>query len=150
MGSDLGATLRGDRGGAGLQRRGEAGDVGPSLSSLQTPDLSSSAAVTVASRRQHQGTGTAGAGAGGRRGLPAPAINTPAAGQAPPGYGGPLSPRRAAELAGRGYHHQGSVSSKGKGASREGSDGTPSMGSSFSDLDGKSRDATFYIFHGYC
>lgn len=34
----------------------------------------------------------------------------------------PLSPRRTAEL-------------KGKGISREGSDGTPSMGSSFSDLD---------------
>lgn len=41
---------------------------------------------------------------------------------------GPLSPRRTAELAGR--------SPGGKG-SREGSDGTPSMGSSFSDLDGK-------------
>jgi hypothetical protein len=41
---------------------------------------------------------------------------------------GPLSPRRTAELAGR------SPISKGKG--REGSDGTPSMGSSFSDLDG--------------
>ncbi|KAF6795462.1 autophagy-related protein [Colletotrichum sojae] len=42
---------------------------------------------------------------------------------------GPLSPRRPAELAGR------SPSSKGKGYSRDGSDGTPSMGSSFSDLD---------------
>ncbi|KAG8422093.1 hypothetical protein J3459_010679 [Metarhizium acridum] len=42
---------------------------------------------------------------------------------------GPLSPRRAAELAGR------SPSGKGKANSREGSDGTPSMGSSFSDLD---------------
>lgn len=41
---------------------------------------------------------------------------------------GPLSPRRTAELAGR------SPGMKGKG--REGSDGTPSMGSSFSDLDG--------------
>lgn len=40
---------------------------------------------------------------------------------------GPLSPRRTAELAGR--------SPGGKG-SREGSDGTPSMGSSYSDLDG--------------
>lgn len=37
---------------------------------------------------------------------------------------GPLSPRRTAEL-------------KGKGYSREGSDGAPSMGSSYSDLDGK-------------
>lgn len=44
---------------------------------------------------------------------------------------GPLSPRRTAELAGR------SPSGKaGAAASREGSDGTPSMGSSFSDLDG--------------
>ncbi|KAM5358333.1 hypothetical protein ACJZ2D_015374 [Fusarium nematophilum] len=42
---------------------------------------------------------------------------------------GPLSPRRTAELAGR------SPGSKSKGYSREGSDGTPSMGSSFSDLD---------------
>ncbi|KAK0633598.1 hypothetical protein B0T14DRAFT_507331 [Immersiella caudata] len=42
---------------------------------------------------------------------------------------GPLSPRRTAELAGR------SPVGKGKGVSREGSDGTPSMGSSFSDLD---------------
>jgi hypothetical protein len=42
---------------------------------------------------------------------------------------GPLSPRRTAELAGR------SPGMKGKG--REGSDGSPSMGSSFSDLDGE-------------
>lgn len=40
---------------------------------------------------------------------------------------GPLSPRRTVELSGK--------SPVGKG-SREGSDGTPSMGSSFSDLDG--------------
>lgn len=44
--------------------------------------------------------------------------------------GGPLSPRRTVELAGR------SPGIKGKG--REGSDGSPSMGSSFSDLDGES------------
>jgi hypothetical protein len=43
---------------------------------------------------------------------------------------GPLSPRRTAELAGRSPMH------KGKGLVREGSDGSPSMGSSFSDLDG--------------
>lgn len=42
---------------------------------------------------------------------------------------GPLSPRRAAEVAGR--------SPSSKGYSREGSEGTPSMGSSYSDLDGK-------------
>ncbi|KAK7418616.1 Autophagy protein 29 [Neonectria punicea] len=41
---------------------------------------------------------------------------------------GPLSPRRA-EVAGQ------SPGSKSRGYSREGSDGTPSMGSSFSDLD---------------
>lgn len=50
--------------------------------------------------------------------------------------GGPLSPRRTAELAGRSPAGKG----KGKGIGREGSDGTgtPSMGSSFSDLDGES------------
>jgi hypothetical protein len=37
---------------------------------------------------------------------------------------GPLSPKRTAELAGR----------------KDGSDGTPSMGSSFSDLDGRSPE----------
>lgn len=42
---------------------------------------------------------------------------------------GPLSPRRTMELAGR------NSGGKGKGYSRD-SDGTPSMGSSFSDLDG--------------
>jgi hypothetical protein len=44
---------------------------------------------------------------------------------------GALSPRRKAELAAR------SPQSKGKSVSQDGSDGTPSMGSSFSDLDGK-------------
>ena len=43
------------------------------------------------------------------------------------GKPGPLSPRRTAELAGTG---------KGKGKGKEGSEGSPSMGSSFSDLDG--------------
>ncbi|KHO01379.1 uncharacterized protein MAM_00380 [Metarhizium album ARSEF 1941] len=42
---------------------------------------------------------------------------------------GPLSPRRTTELAGR------SLSGQAKAGSHEGSDGTPSMGSSFSDLD---------------
>lgn len=45
--------------------------------------------------------------------------------QRPPG---PLSPRRAAELA--------ALSPRRRALAREGSDGTPSMGSSFSDLDG--------------
>jgi hypothetical protein len=42
-----------------------------------------------------------------------------------------LSPRRTVELAGR------SPIGRGKNGGREGSDGTPSMGSSFSDLDGR-------------
>lgn len=46
--------------------------------------------------------------------------------QRPPG---PLSPRRAAELS--------ALSPRRRALAREGSDGTPSMGSSFSDLDGK-------------
>lgn len=45
---------------------------------------------------------------------------------------GPLSPRRTVEL-------------KQKGYSREGSDGTPSMGSSFSDLDGKHTARISYL-----
>jgi hypothetical protein len=48
---------------------------------------------------------------------------------------GMLSPRRAAELTGK--------SPRRRNTGREGSDGTPSMGSSFSDLDGA---PTFYIF----
>jgi hypothetical protein len=51
---------------------------------------------------------------------------------------GPLSPRRQKELAGK------SPSGKAKGYSRD-SDGTPSMGSSFSDLDG----TTFSIHYIY-
>ncbi len=47
--------------------------------------------------------------------------------QRPPG---PLSPRRAAELS--------ALSPRRRALAREGSDGTPSMGSSFSDLDGTS------------
>lgn len=43
---------------------------------------------------------------------------------------GPLSPRRTAELAGKSPMH------KGKVLGRESSDGSPSIGSSFSDLDG--------------
>jgi hypothetical protein len=55
---------------------------------------------------------------------------------------GPLSPRRTAELAGR------SPVGKGKGVSREGSDGTPSMGSSFSDLDGMFSTAVLPVLVG--
>lgn len=50
-----------------------------------------------------------------------------------PMAGAPVSsPRRGVELAGR------SPAGKRRATSREGSEGTPSMGSSFSDLDGKS------------
>lgn len=44
---------------------------------------------------------------------------------------GPFSPRRRAEVAAQGSP------GKGKGTSQDGSEGTPSMGSSFSDLDGR-------------
>ncbi|RYC65236.1 hypothetical protein CHU98_g995 [Xylaria longipes] len=52
--------------------------------------------------------------------------------------GGPLSPRRTMESAGR------SPGGKSKGYSRD-SDGTPSMGSSFSDLDGTVMSFTFTL-----
>ena len=45
---------------------------------------------------------------------------------------GPLSPRHRAELA--------RLSPRRKGSRREGSEGTPSMGSSFSDIDGKATN----------
>jgi hypothetical protein len=58
---------------------------------------------------------------------PAPRRPEPLHGTQRQRLSGPLSPRRTAELAGR------SPGLKGKG--RQDSDGTPSMGSSFSDLD---------------
>jgi hypothetical protein len=58
------------------------------------------------------------------------------------GLNNPLSPRRTMELAGR------SPSGKGKGYSRD-SDGTPSMGSSFSDLDGMSYFYSTFHALGY-
>ncbi|KAL2020994.1 hypothetical protein VTK56DRAFT_7768 [Thermocarpiscus australiensis] len=110
-GQDLGATLRGDM-------RDLVGRRAPLVAAAdahqsQTSDSSAGSAALVSRR---PGTAT-GAGAGVERRVLA-------------GQRGPLSPRRTAELAGRGP-----ASSRGKGASREGSDGTPSMGSSFSDLD---------------
>lgn len=54
--------------------------------------------------------------------------------QRPPG---PLSPRRAAELS--------ALSPRRRALAREGSDGTPSMGSSFSDLDGTAPSHPVYI-----
>ncbi|KAH7316708.1 Arb2 domain-containing protein [Stachybotrys elegans] len=52
-----------------------------------------------------------------------------------PRNAGPLSPRRVSEFAANSPSAN-SPSGRSKGYSREGSDGTPSMGSSFSDLDG--------------
>ncbi|KAL2263628.1 hypothetical protein VTK26DRAFT_5891 [Humicola hyalothermophila] len=115
-GQDLGATLRG--GLRGLDQ--EAGGRSEAAQSL-TSDSSVGSAVAIVPRR----AATAGPAAGtGEKWFPAGA----AAGV---GQQAPVSPRRMTELAGRG---QGSAM-KGRGTSREGSDGTPSMGSSFSDLD---------------
>ncbi|KAI9172347.1 Autophagy-related protein [Paramyrothecium foliicola] len=98
-GQDLASTLKGD--GRGTSRRGQKLSGKDSIHYSQTSDSSAGSAAIV----QRPGAS---------RDHRAP---------------GPLSPRRAAELAGR------SPSGKSKGYSREGSDGTPSMGSSFSDLD---------------
>ncbi|KAK4155142.1 hypothetical protein C8A00DRAFT_13779 [Chaetomidium leptoderma] len=132
-GQDLGATLRGTNnmrdlaaaaaaagGGAAARRRSGDDATSSTASHSQTSDSSIGSAAVVSRRRPT----TAGAvGADGRR------VPGAAGGQDGGGgglRGGPLSPRRTAELAARGGN---------KGVSREGSDGTPSMGSSFSDLD---------------
>lgn len=62
---------------------------------------------------------------------------------------GLASPRRATDLPVRSPGHRGSIPSNNSG--RPGSDGTPSMGSSFSDLDGGAcRPYTPFIwFHSY-
>jgi hypothetical protein len=101
-GQDMGATLRGNVRDFG--RRQPRGNTSKDLAhQSQTSDSSTSSAAMVSR-------------------------NPSGGGERKPG--GPLSPRRTAELAGR------SPVGKGKGISHEGSDGTPSMGSSFSDLDG--------------
>lgn len=70
----------------------------------QTSDSSASSALAMQPRRGEGAVGKDGTRIGGGRGLT-----------------GPLSPKRTAQLSGKG---------------REGSEGSPSMGSSFSDLDG--------------
>jgi hypothetical protein len=101
-----------------LSGRRRSGDA---TSQSQTSDSSVGSAAVVSRRPATAGNG-ASAGAGGAGGG--------RTGGERRGPAGPLlSPRRTAELAARGI--------RGKGASREGSDGTPSMGSSFSDLDGE-------------
>ncbi|RSM11947.1 hypothetical protein CEP52_002796 [Fusarium oligoseptatum] len=96
---DLGSTLREDGRGSGKRFTKKHGKE--AIHQSQTSDSSASSAAMI-----HR------PGKSGEQRTP-----------------GPLSPRRAAELAGR------SPGSKSRGYSREGSDGTPSMGSSFSDLD---------------
>ncbi|KAK4241999.1 hypothetical protein C8A03DRAFT_29740 [Achaetomium macrosporum] len=119
-GQDLGATLRGDM--RDLVGRGQGqGQVRDAVSRSQTSDSSVGSAAIVP--RRPTTAGATGTGAQRRATVPAGQLGPL------PGGGIPLSPRRTAELAGRG------PGSRGKGASREGSDGTPSMGSSFSDLD---------------
>lgn len=116
-GQDLGATLRGDvRDFVG--RRGPAAGAGAGAGDANQSQTSDSSAGSAAFVSRRPGTAH-GSGAA-------------TAGRVPPAA--PLSPRRTAELAGR--RHQGS-GAKGKVTSREGSDGAPSMGSSFSDLDGE-------------
>ncbi|KAL2269466.1 hypothetical protein VTJ83DRAFT_1650 [Remersonia thermophila] len=141
-GQDLGATLRGGfaAGGPGLGRRpggmpaaGSGGanagppvDGGQSSSSLhshaqshsQTSDSSIGSAAVV---RRPGIPAAGGGGMAGHRRAPLAAATTTAATAA-----------AAAAGAGQGGLARGV---RGKGASREESDGTPSMGSSFSDLD---------------
>ncbi|KAK1758479.1 hypothetical protein QBC47DRAFT_411172 [Echria macrotheca] len=107
QGQDLGATVRGvgDVRGGGLAARRPARDAAKEQKSVVLSQTSDSSTSSAAMVPRNRGERERGA---------------------PPG---PLSPRRTAELAGR------SPRGKGKGVSREGSDGTPSMGSSFSDLD---------------
>ncbi|KAL2136398.1 hypothetical protein VTI74DRAFT_3832 [Chaetomium olivicolor] len=108
-GQDLGATLRGN-----MRDLAIGGRAAADTNQSQTSD-SSAGSTAIVPRRPGTARGTAG-----DRRLPSGDLQH-----------GPLSPRRTAELAGRG---PGSASRR-KGSSRDGSDGTPSMGSSFSDLD---------------
>ena len=79
------------------------------------------------------GSASAVLGGGARR----PAV----AGGSGQGQGLASSRRGMTGLAGRGP-----AAGKGKGASREGSEGTPSMGSSFSDLDGEPLFLSLSLF----
>ncbi|AEO65075.1 uncharacterized protein THITE_37358, partial [Thermothielavioides terrestris NRRL 8126] len=115
---DLGATLRGDMRHLVGRRGGDANQSQTSDSSVSSAAIVSPPPATAGARAG------AGAGAGETAGRRATSTRQ--------GLQGPLSPRRTAELAGRG---PGQGGAKGRGTSREGSDGTPSMGSSFSDLD---------------
>ncbi|KAK3905021.1 hypothetical protein C8A05DRAFT_31176 [Staphylotrichum tortipilum] len=112
-GKDLGATLRGTINLRDLAAARRAGLTDASLS--QTSDSSVGSAAVVSRR---PGGDAAGGGGGERRGVASGDRSALSA-----------SRRLMAEAAsGRG-------SGKRQGASREGSEGTPSMGSSFSDLD---------------
>jgi hypothetical protein len=112
------------------------GRRGGDANQSQTSDSSVSSAAIVSPPPATAGA-RAGAGAGAGEAVGRRATSTRQ------GLQGPLSPRRTAELAGRG---QGQGGAKGRGTSREGSDGTPSMGSSFSDLDGGFRSQPLLCF----
>ena len=102
--------------GAGRRGKGKVTEAQGQTGQTSDDSSASSSAPTPINRRPNVDV-MGKEGSAGRRGPPTP-ISGP----------GPLSPKRTVELAGR------SPGVKGKG--REGSDGTPSMGSSFSDLDG--------------
>ncbi|KAM0276039.1 hypothetical protein ACHAQH_007165 [Verticillium albo-atrum] len=114
---DLGSTLRGD---PGARRRGKGKGKGKSAaaegSSHTTHRSETSDSSATSSPAFAAGSAAAEATGGGGVG------DRPRAHQGA-GHVGPLSPRRTAELSGK------------SPSRREGSDGTPSMGSSFSDLD---------------
>lgn len=115
--SDLGATLRGAPSSSSSRRPPRAASKAAGASFLSSREGSSVSDRHAESRESQTSDSSTSSAAVGQRGYPAGTGR---------GGNGPLSPRRTAELAG-----------KGKGRGREGSDGTPSMGSSFSDLDGK-------------
>ncbi|KAF3482263.1 Atg29p [Arthroderma uncinatum] len=92
---------------------------------LQGRKVSGGTTPPVKERQVLPESSTASSSSGMATGSP---VNGPPSSRRPAAPIGPLSPRRTAELAGRVPH--------GRGARREGSEGSPSMGSSFSDLDG--------------
>lgn len=119
--SDLGATLRGALP-SSSSRRPPAASKGPTTTGL--PSSSSRDGSELKESQTSDSSNSSAAAAAARSGHPVPGGRGRGEGIGPPLL---LSPRRTAELAGKG---------KGK-LGRDGSDGTPSMGSSFSDLDGE-------------
>ncbi|EFR02454.1 Atg29p [Nannizzia gypsea CBS 118893] len=110
-----------------IHETGKAASLGdPAATLRETPDhikhqsrQVSGAATPPAKAKQELPSSTTSSSSGMAAASPA---NGPSASRRPAAPVGPLSPRRTAELAGRSPHGRGS-------------EGTPSMGSSFSDLD---------------